>query len=257
MVPYCQEVGPSPQEQGVVQVGAPCSSSAAVAAAPCSSSAAVVGTSVLVDAFQRVPSWQQSCEEACSAMLPEKLGVALVCRQLVVHGPKQRAGWSCASLSSIHPWCWRRWLGGYASGQVWCMLHWCGCCRHRPRECYAKASFCTALMGLVGGGELACHLIVAAVVGSHCRPRRCIVTIHGGCWDCAAVAPRGWLGGGCCWMMSMQYCCIVLTCSCRVAIVEPCVLMDSWVAAYAAPKLAIDLQYETTNALLLLTTAIP
>ncbi len=94
-----------PQAQGGVQVAAPCSSSAAVVAAPCISSAAVVGTLVSVDAFRQVPSWQRRWGEACSAMLPEKLGVASVRGQLVVRGPKQRAGWSCASLPSICPWC--------------------------------------------------------------------------------------------------------------------------------------------------------
>jgi hypothetical protein len=107
MVPCRREVGPLPRAQGGVQVAAPCSSSAAVVAAPCSSSAAVVGTLALVGAFQRVPSWQRSWGEACSAMLPEKLGVASVYGQQVVRGPKQRAGWSCASLPSIRPWCWR------------------------------------------------------------------------------------------------------------------------------------------------------
>jgi hypothetical protein len=57
--------------------------------------------------------------------------------------------------------------------------------------------------------------------------------------------------------MAMQYCCIALTCPCRVAIVEPYVLMDFWIGAYATSKLAMDSSYKTTDALSLLMVAIP
>ncbi len=77
-------------------------------------------------------------------MLPGKLGVASVPGQLVVRSPKQRAGWFCASLPSIHPWCWHGWLKGYASGKDWGMLHLCGWHRHRPRETSNNSSFRTS-----------------------------------------------------------------------------------------------------------------
>ncbi len=44
----------------------------------------------------------------------------------------------------------------------------------------------------------------------------------------------------------MQYWCIACSWVCINAIVVPWVLTDSWVAAYAAPKFAIDSLYNAT-----------
>ncbi len=49
----------------------------------------------------------------------------------------------------------------------------------------------------------------------------------------------------------MQYCDMALSWLCIAAIIVPCDFTDSWVVAYAAPKFAIDLPYETTKSSLL------
>ncbi len=54
----------------------------------------------------------------------------------------------------------------------------------------------------------------------------------------------------------MQYYDMVLSWLCIAAIVVPCNFIDSWVAAYAAPKFEMVSPYETTESSLLVA-AIP